>query len=721
MRRLLIAGALLLGACATTGMGGDGGSAPPVPKITTDEEFGEARADYTALPPAGRASWRKALLAYLEPRVDDLLQKGSDDAVEVFRNACSLFEPEELAKPQPDPALAKLGTKLAESYSKRGAEEPVILGLSVAATLDPAQRPRWDEHMKSIMEFEASSGGEARRYGKVIEGLEGTVRLWPSPIVVDKLAQLYFLRHEALLKAIRKGARGGAAEMIEGQDASATHTAYLLAKLYLRVRRTDDAEAALGKVQDQPGDDPLLRGLIKRFKNPSEVKEVIDLAKYFIREDPGDREVAMRICMEGIGKFPKASEPRICAAEMAVSTMAARAPLAIKLLSDAVRIAPQDRAPAETLVKLRFLRLQTRLGDDRAKVDAALPEAQELVRFIEEQEQKLGGKPFEPSAGDVWLEIGQGYYNAGIAKEAEDYLKRAVEKRPSWKAWQYLALIRLKHQKYDEALSLFDRSLAAPTRALQEAIDLRAQVLRDKADALDRAGKTGDAKSARETALEAWTQLLALVQTPNDAARIQLERGKLMYEIGQKRDAVDAFEKAIDFAPQRPETYADVIAFLVPRGHLNESLDAYHRALGRSDITDYVKVYASLWVIDLAEREKEQPDPLAETYLRTVDGTRWFNELARWRSGRMSWQQLIGKADTPAKQAEAYFYQAQRLSSGGKDDEARELWKKVLGTDMMAFFEFDMADYYLRKGAPKKAPPIPPADRPDKKPVGDTI
>ena len=85
MRRLLIAGALLLGACATTGMGGDGGSAPPVPKITTDEEFGEARADYTALPPAGRVGWRKALLAYLTPRVDDLLQKGSDDAVRPFR------------------------------------------------------------------------------------------------------------------------------------------------------------------------------------------------------------------------------------------------------------------------------------------------------------------------------------------------------------------------------------------------------------------------------------------------------------------------------------------------------------------------------------------------------------------------------------------------------------------------------------------------------------
>jgi tetratricopeptide (TPR) repeat protein len=487
------------------------------------------------------------------------------------------------------------------------------------------------------------------------------------------------------------------------------------------VRKAAEAEQALARIVDQPGDDPMLRGLIKRFRKAAEPKDVIDLAKYFIREDPSDREVAMRVCLVGAEKFPKAAEPRVCAAEMAVSTMAARAPMAIKLLAEAVKLAPQDRGPAETLVKLRFLRLQTRLGEEREKVDAAVPEADDLVKLIGEEEQKLGGKPFEPSAGDVWLELGQGYFNAGAPREAEEYLRRALEKRPAWKAFHYLGLIRLKHRQLEEALSLFDRALGAQTRSLQEAIDLRAQVLRDKAEALERSGKTGDAKSARETALEAWMQLLALVQTPNDAARIQLEAGKLMYELGHKRDAIDAFEKAIDFAPQRPETYADVIAFLVPRGHLSEALDAYHRALGRADVTDYVKVYASLWVIDLAERQKEAPDPLAETYLRTVDGNRWFYELARWRSGRMSWRDLIGKADTPGKQAEAYFYQAQRLLSSGKDDEARELWKKVIATDMMAFFEFDMADYYLRKGAPRKAPPIPPADRPDKKPVGDTI
>jgi hypothetical protein len=87
----------------------------------------------------------------------------------------------------------------------------------------------------------------------------------------------------------------------------------------------------------------------------------------------------------------------------------------------------------------------------------------------------------------------------------------------------------------------------------------------------------------------------------------------------------------------------------------------------------------------------------------------------------MSWQDLIGRADTPGKQAEAYFYQAQRLAERGEEEAARDLFRKVLSTDMVAFFEYDMADYYLRKGVPRKAPVIPVGDRPEKRPAGDAI
>jgi hypothetical protein len=43
-----------------------------------------------------------------------------------------------------------------------------------------------------------------------------------------------------------------------------------------------------------------------------------------------------------------------------------------------------------------------------------------------------------------------------------------------------------------------------------------------------------------------------------------------------------------------------------------------------------------------------------------------------------------------------------RRLAAGRADEARELWRKVLATDMMAFFEYDMADFFLRFGPGKR-------------------
>ena len=50
-----------------------------------------------------------------------------------------------------------------------------------------------------------------------------------------------------------------------------------------------------------------------------------------------------------------------------------------------------------------------------------------------------------------------------------------------------------------------------------------------------------------------------------------------------------------------------------------------------------------------------------------------------------------------------------RRAETGQLDEAKVLWKKVVGTQMMAFFEYDMASYYLRHGIlAKPSPAIAP-------------
>jgi len=90
-------------------------------------------------------------------------------------------------------------------------------------------------------------------------------------------------------------------------------------------------------------------------------------------------------------------------------------------------------------------------------------------------------------------------------------------------------------------------------------------------------------------------------------------------------------------------------------------------------------------------------------HLRPQRVAMWYEQLARFALGQVSYAQLLPRADTPGKRAELHFYEAMRRLAEGHSDDAHALWNKVLETRMVEFLEFDMASRYLRTGAPTAA------------------
>ena len=253
-------------------------------------------------------------------------------------------------------------------------------------------------------------------------------------------------------------------------------------------------------------------------------------------------------------------------------------------------------------------------------------------------------------------------------QKALEYLERSMTVEPSATALEQMGQIRLKRDEPKEAVALFERAIALPKSEKVEEIYWRAKLRRDLGDAHEAAGDDGRAPTPRvaprsPTGMR-WHRRLSL--TNEGKAEAGIERAKLLYQIGDRDQSLANFEAAIDAAPDRAGTYADVIAFLVPRGELDEALDAYHRALGRNEVTDYLKVYCSLWIADLARRAKQPVDPLASSYLQSTDGGKWYDDLARWATGRETEQQMLGRVDTPAKKAESAYYRAMRAVERGR-------------------------------------------------------
>ena len=543
--------------------------------------------------------------------------------------------------------------------------------------------------------------------GKVVPALEGVAELWPSPFVVDELAAAYRRRSDTFGEVALHRGRADLADLFaQAQSSTATD----LARLYLRVSRPDAARDALAPFAGKSGDEPELRQAIDRLLAANaKAADAVALAELLEKETAG-RSAALRVCRDASRRFPEAIEPRLC-----VGKAALRQNLIVVAIGafELVRTrAPQLREAWESLLVLRQQRLTQLVFDERtAELDEEL---QRIEKLHEETKARFADQPLKLSLAAPLAEVGRGLYNAGRIDDAVRYFQRSLAIESTVPALEQLGTIELKRGRPREALPLFDKALGiASTLARPLYLYFRARLGRTIAEAHDLLGETAQATTVRKQTAADYALLVKLTQLPPDErAELELERAKLLYQIGEREEALEGFERAIDLKPDRGATYADALAFLVPRGEHDLALDAYHRAVGRGEVTEYLKVYCSLWILELDRRVGATDDPVARTYLESVEGAKWHHELARWATGRRQDGELEALAQSSGQKAELAFYRAMRAAAEGRLDEAKLLWRRVLATDMMAFFEFDMASYYLRHGPTKEPPPRRPPARP---------
>ena len=723
---------LFLGACgpAATHPAAAAVKAPPAaigPRIASEEEYAAARADYDALgiDTPDRAGRRVALEGYLLAEVNQALEGNHlEEAFEFLRQALTLYDASELGGRINDPLLATACARLEKAFSRRGGHKEVIVALTAEVTLSDAKAATTVRERYEQVSGWLRSGGTAASDDpstaidgreNVIDDLEAAAQLWPSAFVVDQLAGLYLDRKNGsgelglFNRRLRRGADLG--ELIKSSGRPGI--AYELARLYLRISRPDEALAQLSKLKGQPTDDVPLRSLVEKVNDKTaQAEDTVKLAAQFAQQGRADADVALRICRDGARRFPQASEPRICAGRFAASLEPAQLVVALKNFEEAVRLEPG-------LGRLYQARLMQVVSDENLNLGELDTQLKKVEAFHAQVEKRFPDKHLRPSMADALFEVGRGYYNAGHLKDAQHYLERSIALQPTPQSLELDAQIRLKKGDGKEAAALFDRATNLPELNLDKGNQLwwRAKLRRQMADALEVASDAEGATTVRKAALADWDVLIGYGLTPEALAESGLEKAKLLYQNGEREASLDSFQKAIDAAPDRGSTYADVIAWLVARGELEEALDAYHRALGRNEVTDYLKVYCSLWIVDLARRAGEPADPLATAYLQSTDGGKWYDDLARWATGRESEATLLSHADTPARKAESAFYRGMRAVADGKSDDAKHLWKQVLDTDMMAFFEYDMAAYYLKVGGAPAHPVLKPRPREPRPPA----
>jgi tetratricopeptide (TPR) repeat protein len=185
--------------------------------------------------------------------------------------------------------------------------------------------------------------------------------------------------------------------------------------------------------------------------------------------------------------------------------------------------------------------------------------------------------------------------------------------------------------------------------------------------------------------------------------------GRTMLDLGDPAKAVDLTMAALDRDPDSEELATNAVAFLIEAGQYRDALDAYHRSLGEPTISEYHKVYMSLWIVGAARRAGEPRDRLADDYLASRRGDVWYEKLAELAAGKLALADVRKLATTGPRRAELAFYSATLdLDPAATTPEARQqLLRDVIAARLVLDAEYDLARMYLRPVTTAAASPSP--------------
>lgn len=663
-----------------------------------------------AMTDAERPSVRRELADEHARRIEQALAQPENqaEANQHLLTLMSLWTTEELAQKSPEELTAELGPyaglarSIRDMFARSGRDIEAVTALLVLALAEPGRRA---EHLAEIDEIFAYADDLARAHfgdgaqsARPIEILEAIVEIAPMPEAVDRLISLYVTRQKAFHERFRKD--GPQAELIRAHGESVFKSAWHVVRVLALAGRIEQAAAIIGAMEGLGSNKTLLESLRDALSAKANPRAWLDLAAIYSDVKANDESdettsklrAVLAICREGSKRFDKNAELPMCVADTA--RRLDKLHVAIRFYEQALGCDPSRRDVAEPLAELYRIRVSTLAFYERPLM--AKQRLAELEAFHAQAAKRWPDKPLESDLADAYAAMGRGMTSLGELEEATFYLEKSLALRPTMKALEQLGTIALKQDRFGDAIKYFERGLAIKAQAPIDELD-RARILRLAGDAQSGAGNKARAMELWGKSIDAWMAIGSSLDLPDSyKGELLVESGKAQWSLGDPATAMVAFDTAVDVDSDGADTHSSVVSFLIVRGEYERALDTFHRALGNHAIDDYSKVYLCLWMVTEARRSAREPDPLAVEYLASRKGRLWHHVLARYATGQIDFATLERQAKTRGQRAEILYYSAV-LGNAGQAS-VRAALENVIATDMVLFYEYDMAKHWLSQG-----------------------
>jgi tetratricopeptide (TPR) repeat protein len=664
-------------------------------ELESDTDLKELRARFDALPASSprRKAERTTLASEYHRRVDENLKaRRYGAAFDNFSKLFTLWDRAELSRAPELRTFAKTTRELHRHFARSGRDVEAATTLAALALMDPARAADYEARIEEIFQYgdelSVSVGGPAAQRARPIKILESVVTIVPSDKMVDRLVTLYRERQKAIHSAFRRNGADIGLLRIHGEGA--LRTTHNIVSVLARAGRLQEA---YDKVNDLEGigDDSALRKALKKALTGEDPQSWATLARAFM--EASDAQAALAIALEGARRYPQSPEPHFAAGDAAMELE--NAPLAISYYERGLRLDHKRFEASQTLARLYEFQVSSLAFGDRP--NAARKQLAKFEDFYHSAKSALG-KPIQPDLANAYAAMARGLVSLGELELAESYLTRSLDIRPTVEALEYRALIALRKDRPAEARANLARAFTLPQDSPSDLFD-RIKLMRLLGEAQLAENHKQQANATFRSATAKWLKLLEDYEFSGPyLAEARMELGKLLFLLGRRDQAEDAFFSATEANPAGETTYAEIVSFLVNQGSYDHARDIFLGALGNENVGDYFKTYMSLWLVAEARLQEIDPDQHALEFLRSRRGHLWHDKLARYLMEQSAGGDEVRRAATTrGRRAELLFYGAALGPESRDPERAREMFQEVVESNMVLFFEYEMAKRRLTR------------------------
>jgi tetratricopeptide (TPR) repeat protein len=594
---------------------------------------------------------------------------------------------------------APLLHRLRGVFAKSGTLEPTVQVLVLLAEIEPAERAAHVAELDEVLSFAdelamAEHGPNAAR-AQPIELLHATALALPLPWLVDRYVALQIERQRAVGAVIEQH---GASMQIVRVHHDVLAAGRRIANVLARAGRAREIHDRLGQLTGSYGTDQELVVRAEVVAEHPTPEAYARLASSLRSEDQAaDPAAALAVCQAGLAAFP--DDAALLTAAGGDARELGRIDQAIALYERALRVTDEvDAAVALRLGKLYADRIERLATGGRPS--AANDAWHDALRFTAKISSAHPHSVWQQAAAVAESALGRGLASQGMIDDAKHALTASLERAPSIDAYATLITIDVQTERYADAQRWAQEGLAMIGDRTAGDRYQRAKLLRLSADSLRRGGNVRAANRRYLDALRAWASLGDNRELPRSiAAERELDMSRAMWWLGDPGKAVELAMRALEHDPDSEKLATSAVAFLIQAGRYRDALDAFHRSLGEPAISEYHKIYMSLWVLGDAVQRGEPRDRLAGEYLATRKGEMWCEKLAQLAAGKVMIAELRRLATTGPRRAELAFYGAVLgLDPAAATPAGRHtLLEEVLAAHLVLDAEYDLARLYLQQ------------------------